>query len=95
MESLKRTVQAVGRALLRAALALFGLALLLSALFAGAVLAIALTVWALLRGRRPPPVRFPWRGVQPPGRNGRVPPGASGAGEVVDIEVREIRSGER
>ena len=95
MQSIERTAQAIGRALLRGALALFGLALLLSALFAGAVLAIALTVWALLRGRRPPPVRFAWRGFQPPGRRGRVPPGAAGAGEVVDIEVREVRPGER
>jgi hypothetical protein len=95
MDTLSRTVQAVGRGLIRAALALFGLALMLAALLAGAMLALGLTLWALLRGRRPPPARFAWRGFPPPGGRSRVPPRAAGTGEVIDIEVREVPSAER
>jgi hypothetical protein len=92
MDSLSRTVRGIGRGLLRAALALFGLVLMLAALLMGAMLALGLTVWALLRGRRPPPARFAWRGFPPPGGRGSARPAA---GEVVDIEAREVPSVDR
>ena len=95
MDTVSRTLHGIGRGLLRAALALFGLALMLAALLAGAVLALGLTIWALLRGRRPPPARFAWRGFPPPGGRSRVPPRAAGSGEVIDIEAREVHSGDR
>lgn len=95
MESFLRVLQAVGRGLLRAALALFGLVVMLSALLAGVILALGLTFWALLRGRRPPSPRFAWRGFPPPGGRGRVPPRAAGSGEVIDIEAREVHPGDR
>jgi hypothetical protein len=95
METFSRSLQAVGRGLLRAVLALFGLVFMLSALLAGAILALGLTVWALLRGRRPPAARFSWRGFPPPGGRDRVPPRAAGSGEIIDIEAREVRSGDR
>jgi hypothetical protein len=94
MDPFSRTAQAIGRGLLRAAFAVFGLLLILAALFVGAVLALGLTVWALLRGRRPPPARFAWRGFPPPGGRGPAQP-AAGAGEVVDIEAREVPSADR
>jgi hypothetical protein len=94
MDPFTRTAQAVGRGLLRAALAVFGLLLMLFALVFGAMLALGLTVWALLRGRRPPPARFAWRGFPPPG--GRAPGRpAAGGGEVVDIEAREVPTPDR
>ena len=91
MNSFIRAAQVIGRSLLRALLALLALGLLLGALLAGALLALGLAIWALLRGRRLPPVRDDWRGFPSPRRSRRVPPGAAGAGEVVDIEASEVR----
>jgi hypothetical protein len=42
-------------------LALAGLALMLGAALVGVAVALVLVVWARLRGRPAPPVRFRWR----------------------------------
>lgn len=85
--------RAVSRAialLLGLVLALSGFILMVGALLVGLALAAGLTLWALLRGRRPPPVQFRWRGGMARGtRAGQAaPPRAQG--EVVDVQVREI-----
>lgn len=77
--------------LLRAVLALAGLVFFLSALVAGVIATVVLTLWALLSGRRPRIVRFgpgraPWRSHHEP----PPPPPQARAGEVIDVEVREL-----
>lgn len=74
-------------AVLRVALLAFGALLLLGALFAAFVLGSLALLWALLRGRRPA-VRaaFAPRFEQARRQAQRAP-----AGEVIDIEVREVR----
>lgn len=81
-------------------LALAGFVLMLGALALGLAAALGITVWALLRGRRPTLQAFRWRGTgfrgsaggfggmgEPPGRARRDAPAA----EVVDVEVTEVR----
>lgn len=88
-----RALRGAAALLLRAAAALLGLALMLGLMLFGLLAGGVLLLWALLLGRRPA-VRFgvmpqgaAWqrfrRGVGRPGQ--RVP-----AGEVVDIEAREV-----
>lgn len=76
---------------------LFGigaLVLVLSSLVLGLLLTLVVVPWALLRGRRPGPVRFSWHSTQRapgwgrPGGSRHAPP----TGEVVDVEVRELPS---
>lgn len=61
----------------RIAAALLAAVLMLGALLFGAFVAFAVLAWALLRGRRLPRFR----------RAGRPP----APGEVIDVEVREVR----
>jgi hypothetical protein len=82
---------ALGTALtatLRFVVALLGAVLMVGALFVGMVLGLTLMLFALLRGRKPQGVKFMWRKGDWPGRPGtrRAPE----AGEVVDIEAREL-----
>ena len=74
-------------AVLRVALLVFGALLLIGTLFAALVLGSLALLWALLRGRRPA-VRatFAPRFEQARRQAQRAP-----AGEVIDIEVREVR----
>jgi hypothetical protein len=77
-------------ALLRVALLIFGALLLLATLFAAFVLGSLALLWALVRGRRPAlrasfGPRFEQARRQAQARS-RAP-----AGEVIDIEVREVR----
>jgi hypothetical protein len=59
--------------------------LMLGALVLGIVIAAGVTLWALLRGRRPGPVNLRWGPMpRPPGFR-RAP-----TGEVVDVQVREV-----
>lgn len=74
-------------ALLRLVLVAVGLVFGLLALLFGLVLAFWLIVWSLLRGRKPQVKRFRMRPSQPfGGMGGRRAP----AGDVVDIEAREV-----
>lgn len=68
-------------ALLRAALVVVGLLLMVGAVLLGLLLAAGVVLWALLRGRRPGPVNLRWS----PGAFGR-----RAAGEVVDVQAREV-----
>lgn len=93
---LGRLMQAVGsllNGLWRGLLAVLGMAVVLALLVLGFVLSLALIVWALLRGRRPAPVRFRWgamgQAMASRQARGQAQPHASHT-DVVDVEVREI-----
>lgn len=83
LRSLRRLVRGLAAGLLRvAALALAALAAVMAIVF-GLVMALALLVWALVRGRRAlPPNVFV--------RRGRSPRTSSPAPEVVDVQAREL-----
>ncbi|HEY0818522.1 MAG TPA: hypothetical protein VGD46_07070 [Rhizobacter sp.] len=72
--------------LLRLLLVGVGLVFGLMALLAGLVLAFWLVVWSVLRGRKPTLQRFRMNPSQPFGGMRRQAP----AGDVVDIEAREV-----
>lgn len=74
----------LARALLKVALGLFGLVLLLGALMLGLMLALGIVIWARLRGRRAAPGVF-----TAAFHKARRRPSVA-AGEVVDVEVREV-----
>ena len=70
-------------AVLRTVLAFAALLFVIGAFMLGIVLATGIVLWALLRGRRPGPVNLRWRsGLR---RSSPRP-----AGEVVDVQVREV-----
>jgi hypothetical protein len=75
--------------LLKVALVAFGVLLLLGALFAAAALTLGAVVWALLRGRRPE--RAALRARFERARRAHRAARPRSAGEVIDIEVREVR----
>jgi hypothetical protein len=77
-----------GRAIsvvLRAILVVASIVLMIGALLLGLVVAAGLVCWALLRGRRPGPVNLRW-GTTAMSRR----PRQASAGEVVDVQVREV-----
>ena len=74
----------LARVLLKMALGLFGLVLLLGALLLGLALALGIVIWARLRGRKAAPGVFR-AAFQQARRRSPVP-----AGEVVDVEAREV-----
>lgn len=75
-------------ALLGILFAVFGFVLMVGALLLGLLVAAGALLWALLRGRRPAPVRFEWkRGTARAWRPGSGRPPSD---EVVDIEAREV-----
>lgn len=71
--------------LLRLALVLGGMLLMLGALLVALAIAAGVVLWALLRGRRPEPANLRWSTMPRPPGFGRHP-----AGEVVDVQVREV-----
>ena len=72
---------------LRTLLVIGGMLLMLGAVLLGLMLATAVVLWALLRGRRPGPVNLRWGGMpRPRGFAQRS------AGEVVDVQAREVDS---
>lgn len=82
--------------LLRIVVAMIGLVMFFGVLLVGAVVAIFVIAWALLRGKRITPLHFAWRRStrwsgrpQQPGQPGQSRPTL---GEVVDIDAREISS---
>ncbi len=84
----------LGRFMVRFVLTALGLVFLASLLVAGLLAASGLTVWALLRGRRPPPIRFhrfSRPGWTTPGPGARSNAKRSDDRGVVDVEAREIR----
>jgi hypothetical protein len=84
--ALQRVLQTV----LRVGAGVVAFVLMLAALILGLALAAGVIVWALLRGRRPAPdvlrstYRRTWR-----------PRATHEAGQVVDVEVREVSEAER
>jgi hypothetical protein len=78
----------------RLLLGIGALVLLLSSLVLGLLLTLVVVPWALLRGRRPGPVRFSWHSTQRAPGWGR--PGGfrhtPAQGDVVDVEARELPS---
>lgn len=102
LDGVSNALSTVTRWLLRAAVIVAGLVFGLSLLVAGVVLALGVTVWSLLRGRRPQGVLFRRFSA------GRWPPGVAGMGpgapfsgrpaarqpvEIVDIEARDVTPG--
>jgi hypothetical protein len=75
-------------ALLGVLFAILGFVLMVGALLLGLLIAAGALLWALLRGRRPAPVRFEWKRAT--ARAWRPASGRPPSDEVVDIEVREI-----
>lgn len=88
--SSRSPLSAVLVALGRAAQVLFGLALLAGTALLGMLLLAGLLVRSLFKGRRGPLVRMHSATAQPPGYRGPMPPSRRHAGEVVDIEAREL-----
>jgi len=72
----------------RVAAVAIGVLITVGLLLLGVVLMAALVVWSVLRGRRPQIRRFRIDPRQPFGGFTRREP----AGEVVDVEVREVRT---
>jgi hypothetical protein len=72
-------------ALLRIVLLVSAMLLMLGALLLGLLLTSGVVLWALLRGRRPGPVDIRWGRM--PGARGF---GRPAAGEVVDVQAREV-----
>jgi hypothetical protein len=68
--------------------AIVGFVLMLGAVLLGLLVAGGALIWALVRGKRPGPVRFEWR--QATARAWRPGSGRPPADEVVDVEMREI-----
>jgi hypothetical protein len=76
-------------AVLRVARAVLGLALFAGAMALALVVALAVLLWALLRGRRPVAVHTVWR--QAAARHPFGKPGAPRApADVVDVDAREV-----
>jgi hypothetical protein len=75
-------------ALLGVLFAIVGFVLMVGALMLGLLFAAGALLWALVRGRRPTPVRFEWKRAT--ARAWRPASGRPPSDEVVDIEVREI-----
>lgn len=81
---LLRLAGAVLAGVLRVLLLALGALAAMVAMLMGLLLAAALVVWALLRGRKPVIGQaFVWRGRRSQGPS-------AGVGEVVDAEVREV-----
>lgn len=92
---LGRGLQRLVGFVLRALMAAVGLVFMLLLMGFGLVAGGLLVIWALLRGRRPAPVRF---GMRPDAAWERFRRGGPAAprGEVIDIEARELPAdGER
>ncbi|NML18325.1 hypothetical protein [Azohydromonas caseinilytica] len=93
--TVERVLATVAAALRRVAFGLVGLAAMVFTLLAGLAAAGVLLVVALVARRRLERggLRFAWpqRGGFRPAGGSRPGRAASGAGEVVDVEVREIR----
>jgi hypothetical protein len=85
--ALPRGLATAAAALLRAVLAVAGVVMLAGFVLMGLMIATVVVAWALLRGRRPPPVRFAWRPGQPARPAGRTPVRDL---DVVDVEAREV-----
>jgi hypothetical protein len=93
MNSVTRTLRATGLLLLRLMAGALGLAFMLGLMLFGLIAGSVVIAWALLRGRRPT-LRF---GSVPAGwprhgRRGAAPATRASAGEVIDIEAREVTS---
>ncbi|MEH0164531.1 hypothetical protein ABT392_15110 [Paucibacter sp. JuS9] len=75
---------------IRVLLGLFTLVLVLALVGVAIVTMIGLMIWSLLRGRKPvvDMARFRRAGKFRPGQSRRAEP----AGEVVDVEAREVKS---
>lgn len=78
--------------LLRIMLLLAGLAMFFGVLVFGAIAAVGITAWALIRGRRVVPLDFGWKGPVDWRSGARRQPGqqAPADAEVVDIEAKVI-----
>lgn len=85
---LSRALLAVGGLLVRVVLGLGALIFVASTIVAGLIAAVVVVPWLLLSGRSPGRIRM-WRY----GHWRRQGPGApeGGLGDIVDVEVREIR----
>ncbi len=87
-----RGVQRIVSFVLRALMAAAGLLFMLMLMAFGLVVGSLVVIWALLRGRRPAPVRFgmprgaAWEGF-------RRATSTTARGEVIDIEAREVPPG--
>lgn len=98
-DGVSKALATVSGWLLRAVVIVAGLVFGLSLLVAGIVLALGVTVWSLLRGRRPQVVQFRrfTAGRWPPGMGPGAPfggrPAGRPSGDIVDIEVRDVTPG--
>lgn len=87
LQTLRELGRGIADGLMRLGLLVFGVLAALVAVVTGLTLAAGLTLWSLLRGRRPsPPKVF----VVRPRAARRAPPA-----EVIDVQVRELQPGER
>jgi predicted lipid-binding transport protein (Tim44 family) len=101
LDAFARAVSRVLGTLFGLLLALAGFVLMLGLLAIGLAAALGLTLWALLRGRRPTLQAFRWRSTgfrrgfrgmgEPPTRQRR----GEAPSEVVDVEAIEVRDASR
>lgn len=93
MNGLGRGLAGLGTLLLRLLLGVAGLVFMLGVMLFGLAVFGVLLVWALLRGRRPAPLRFGMHRGSGWGRFHGGPAArrqAAQPADIVDIEVREI-----
>lgn len=97
MDSLRTVAALAASLLLRLVVVAFSLVFLASLVVAGLFAALVLSVWALLRGRRPTVAdfglfrRYRWTDLHTRTGAWRSPRGASRAsGEVIDVQAREL-----
>ncbi len=83
--------------LLRVAGAVLGLALIVAVMLFALVVGICVLLWAKLRGRSTPGIRFVWQNLRHQrgahqAQASRPHQATGGMGQIVDIEAREIKS---
>lgn len=81
-------LQRVGLALAAAVFAVSAFVLAIGAVAFGLIFALGVTLWALLRGKKPGGIKFNWQ-QRPFGRS-RSAPNPAAKGEIVDVQVREV-----
>jgi len=76
--------------------AVLGLALFVAVMLFALVMGTSLLLWAKLRGRRAPDMRFAWQNLRRQrgphhAQASRPQQATQGVGQIVDIEAREIK----
>lgn len=99
MHFLRTLVASAALLLLRLIVVVFSLVFLASLVVAGLIAALLLSLWALLRGRRPTVAdfglfkRYRWADIHGRTNAWAGRPGPRSGAEVIDVEARELPPG--